>query len=185
MSTEIYQLKITALGIKPSIWRTILIPANATFLDLHDVIMLLFGFEDVHLFAFSDNGGYADQIGDGSDGTKSATKVKLFQKFTDIDKMNYTYDFGDDWNFSIVLQKTLPLTKDAIYPQCIKWKGGMMLEDCGSYYGYEMITNWCRNKTKKNANVLIDYYGDDEILETYADFNPDKFDVNSITLKQL
>ena len=146
MDAEVYQLKITAKDIRPSIWRTILIPNTATFLDLHEVIMELFGFDNSHLFAFSKGSGYEGQISDGMDGTKKASKVKLSQHFMTESKINYTYDFGDDWDFIIELQKILPRIKEAVYPQGIKAKGGMMLEDCGGYYGYEVITNWCRNK---------------------------------------
>ena len=180
----IYQLKITAKYIKPSIWRTVLIPANANFTDLHDIIMELFGFDDSHLFAFSTGGRYGNQISDGLDGAKSATKTKLFQHFTGNDKISYTYDFGDSWEFIIALQKTTPRAKDIVYPQCIKWKGGMMLEDCGGHYGYEVISNWCRNKTQDNADELIDFYGHDEALEWYADFNPDEFDVDSVKFRR-
>ena len=88
MSIEIYQLKITTQNIKPSIWRTVLIPAKATFLDLHGVIMQLFGFDNSHLFAFSTGNRYENQIGDGEDGTKNAAKIKLLQQFMDTDKIN-------------------------------------------------------------------------------------------------
>jgi hypothetical protein len=184
MSKEIYQLKITTKDIKPAIWRTVLIPANSTFLDLHEIIMQLFGFEDSHLFAFMPSNNYEDQLSDGTEGTQNAQKVKLFKYFAHIQKLNYTYDFGDNWEFKIELQKILPRDISSTYPQCIKHKGGMMLEDCGGVYGYEVISNWCRNKTEENAKELIDFYGDEEALEWYEDFNPDEFDINSFSFSK-
>lgn len=53
-----------------------------------------------------------------------------------------------------------------------------MLEDCGGEYGYKIITDWCRTKSKSSKRILIDYYDDPEALEQYADFDPDAFDMN-------
>ena len=35
---EIYQLKITLLGTSPPIWRRLLVPADVTLAQLHDVL---------------------------------------------------------------------------------------------------------------------------------------------------
>jgi hypothetical protein len=181
--TNIYQLKISTKDIKPSIWRTILVPSNITFLDLHGIIMELFGFEDYHLFGF-ENSVFGIPISDGTDGTKNASKIKISECFTKIDKLNYTYDFGDDWNFSISLQKVLAHDKNALYPQCIKSKCGMLIEDCGGSYAYELIANWCRNKTKENADALVECLGDDALDWYGNDFDPDKFDINEIKFRR-
>lgn len=180
MATEIYKLKITTKHIKPSIWRMVLIPANANFLDLHDIIMKLFGFDNTHLFAFYPGNNLASSISYGESGSKNAANTKLYQQFQNVEKLNYTYDFGDNWQFIIKLEKTLPRKKNAIYPQCLKAKGGMLLEDCGGEYSYELITRWCRAKTPENRDALIEHYGHDEVLDWYSNFNPDYFDFTEV-----
>src|SRR5437899_11067280 len=49
---EIYQIKITLLGTSPPIWRRLLVPANLTLEQLHDVLQLGMGWEDCHMHDF-------------------------------------------------------------------------------------------------------------------------------------
>ncbi|MBI2635855.1 plasmid pRiA4b ORF-3 family protein [Candidatus Peregrinibacteria bacterium] len=48
----IYQLKITLDNTSPPVWRRVLIPANATFRELHETMQLSFGWLDSHLHDF-------------------------------------------------------------------------------------------------------------------------------------
>jgi hypothetical protein len=50
---EIYQLKVTLLGTNPPIWRRLLVPANMTLAQLHDVLQAAMGWEDGHMHEFS------------------------------------------------------------------------------------------------------------------------------------
>jgi hypothetical protein len=171
MSDEIFQLKIEAKHIKPNLWRRVLLTSTTTLLQLHEIIMILFGFEGYHLFEFHEMGDI------------DCSKTKLSKSLEHFIILNYTYDFGDCWEFKITLEKTLKKDNSTIYPCCIKSKGGMMLEDCGGEYGYKIITDWCRNKTKSSRRVLVDFYGDPEALEQYADFDPDRFDINEANVE--
>ena len=185
MSKEIYQLKITARYITPIISRTILVPSDITFLDLHYIIVELFGFDGEHLFAFNITSDYRTQISNGTEGTKDASKIKLFENFKTLKSIDYTYDFGDNWEFIVTLQNAVKPDSEAQYPQCIKWEAGMLLEDCGGEEIYQIIANWCRTKTEENEQKLVDVYnGDETILEEYANFNPDKFDPNKINFRK-
>jgi hypothetical protein len=52
MSSEtklVYQLKITLDGIRPPIWRRILVSGETTLDQLHDIIQIAMGWEDDHL----------------------------------------------------------------------------------------------------------------------------------------
>ena len=51
--TNVYQIKITLLDIKPSVWRRILVPETFTFQNLHDAIQDVMGWDDCHLHCFS------------------------------------------------------------------------------------------------------------------------------------
>ena len=44
---------------------------------------------------------------------------------------DYVYDFGDNWEHKIQLEKILPREKDIKYPICIKGKRACPPEDCG------------------------------------------------------
>jgi len=53
IAPEIYQLKVTLLGTSPPIWRRLLVPANITLAQLHDVLQTAMGWEDGHMHEFS------------------------------------------------------------------------------------------------------------------------------------
>jgi Plasmid pRiA4b ORF-3-like protein len=49
---EIYQIKVTLLGTDPAIWRRVLVPADLTLEQLHNVLQLAMGWEDCHMHEF-------------------------------------------------------------------------------------------------------------------------------------
>ena len=50
--SDIYQIKITLLGTKPPIWRRLLVPADLTLAQLHNVLQIAMGWEDGHMHEF-------------------------------------------------------------------------------------------------------------------------------------
>jgi hypothetical protein len=48
-STQVYQLRAVLRGIRPLIWRRLLLRADSTIADLHRVLQLYFGWSDAHL----------------------------------------------------------------------------------------------------------------------------------------
>lgn len=171
--TEIYQFKIVVRGIKPIIERILWIKSTATFFNLHNVIQRLFGLDASHLFEFYPSRD-ASPIGDGHDYSRLAKNVKLSTEFRYIKKMRYIYDFGDNWEFSILLQKILPDNKLVDYPFCVDGIGDMLIEDCGGPHCYTMLAPWCKNKTKENKDALLEIF-DEEMLEQYEDLDLEEF----------
>jgi hypothetical protein len=53
---DIYQIKVTLLGFKPWIWRRLLVPADLTLAQLHDVLQAAMGWQDCHLHEFNIGG---------------------------------------------------------------------------------------------------------------------------------
>jgi hypothetical protein len=52
MKNTRYQIKVTLKGIRPPIWRRLLIPADCTMDALHCAIQIAMGWMDGHLYAF-------------------------------------------------------------------------------------------------------------------------------------
>ena len=50
---DIYQIKVTLLGTSPPIWRRLLVPADVTLAQLHDVLQTAMGWDDGHMHEFS------------------------------------------------------------------------------------------------------------------------------------
>ena len=53
IAAEIYQLKVTLLGTNPPIWRQLLVPADLTLAQLHDVLQIAMGWQECHMHEFS------------------------------------------------------------------------------------------------------------------------------------
>lgn len=129
-----YQLKITVKGSKPPIWRRILAPDKISFRDLDDIIEEAFGWTHSHMFSFyfreADESFQGGPMAEPTDTADARIDGWLWEGCTFL----YTYDFGDDWEHTVTVEKILPYDKR--YPQVIKSKGPNMIEDCGGIWGF-------------------------------------------------
>jgi len=57
----------------------------------------------------------------------------------------YAYDFGDNWQHVITLEKILPAAQDTKYPLCLAGKRACPPEDCGGVWGYADLLRVLRN----------------------------------------
>ena len=135
--TKILQLKILLEGITPKIWRRFLVKDNISFHDLHNIIQLLMGWGNYHLYSF-----YIDkeEIGmpdpDFRNELLNAKKIKLKDKLPLKQKFGYVYDFGDNWEHILTVEKSLDNKDIALVPICLEGERACPPEDCGSYPGY-------------------------------------------------
>jgi len=135
---RIEPLKISIKGAKPPVWRRMLVEPTSSFYDLHTIIQTIFEWMDCHLHEFKAGGGtYADRasLEDSSSWGESAKDEALFsiehELVNEKDKIEYTYDFGDDWRHTIVLEKILPFEDNKQYPVCTGGRGDSFGEDSG------------------------------------------------------
>ncbi|MBC8466192.1 plasmid pRiA4b ORF-3 family protein [bacterium] len=143
---QVYQFKITLCGIRPPIWRRIQVPETYSFWDLHVAIQDAMGWWDSHLHLFeifNPRSGSKNEIGIpakdlGYDNeTLAGWKYYIADYFNMENKScNYFYDFGDDWQHIILLEKIIPCENGIKYPTCIKGKRACPPEDCGGVWGY-------------------------------------------------
>ena len=136
---RIYQIKVSLRGLRPTIWRRILVPSTMTLAQLHDTIQIAMGWSDAHLHQFVVNDDYFG-IPDSEfpDDTKNENFYKLYQILRkEKDYLLYEYDICDSWEHKVVLEKVFPLQKDIPLPQCIKGQRACPPEDCGGIWGYQ------------------------------------------------
>ena len=143
---RVYQFKITLNDIRPPIWRRIQVPETYSFWDLHVVIQDAMGWLDYHLHQFDINNpstGMKENIGIPDDDFEMDYDIhpgweKKIKHYFSMDnkKAMYSYDFGDDWRHTVILEKILLRDKNIDYPTCIKGKRACPPEDCGGVWGY-------------------------------------------------
>ena len=175
---KIYQLKVTLLRTSPPIWRRLLVPADLTLEQLHDVLQAAMGWEDCHMHDFrvgSRRFGKPlpdEEFGDGPV-TASERTTRMFDVLRKVGaKAVYTYDFGDGWKHGIVLEKMLALEAGRDYPACIDGKRHGPPEDCGGVWGFYNLLDAISNPEHDEHEEASECLGDD--------FDPEAFSVDDV-----
>lgn len=145
--TEAVILKVSLRLGDHQIWRRLVVPIWKTFDQLHDMLQRAFDWQDYHLHDYKiyDNDGQPiiNLVSDEEAlsypigiemklerGVKLSEYVRTFKNFT------YTYDFGDDWQHDIVVEKVID-DHDTNYAVCLAGEGDRPPEDVGGESGYE------------------------------------------------
>jgi hypothetical protein len=158
---SIYQFKITLLETDPPIWRRIQVPEYYTFYELHLAIQNAMGWLDshLHMFEVKDKRGRdgkmrlecpvcIEDISEEEFFLTTEVPIKRYFKKTG-DRAYYVYDFGDNWEHDVSLEKILPKEPKRKYPICLDGKLACPPDDCGSIPGYYE----CVEAVKKRDNT--------------------------------
>lgn len=178
--TLVYQFKITLRGVSgPPVWRRVLVLSDITLADLHDVIQRAMGWGNSHMHVFS-RGGQEYGSPDPELGHASDRNVLLSQVFTrQGDRLRYTYDFGDDWEHDIVLEKTRTAVTQETYPCCVAGKGACPPEDCGGAWGYAGLKGILADPSHEDHQDMLEWLG----LDAGKDFDPKRFSVAEVNAR--
>ena len=178
---SLYQIKVTLKGSKPPIWRRIIVPSDYSFSELHSVIQVAMGWLDMHLYSF-EVGDVLIEESNEEDlfGNLFSAREKMGAEETLIselllkegDKCLYTYDFGDDWEHTILLEKILSPDDSFVGPICVKGKRACPPEDCGGIHGYEYLLEVLNGPDSEEKEEFLEWLGDD--------FDPELFEVDVI-----
>ena len=170
----VYQLKITLRDIRPPIWRRVQVK-DCTLAELHEIIQVAMGWEFSHLYSFEVDGidyGDLDMTGDELD-MKDDRRAKLSrlvrgEKF----KFRYTYDFGDNWEHEIVVEKILPPEEGKTYPVCVDGKRAGPPEDVGA-----PGVTWISSRPCATRNIRSTMSSRSGIDDP---FDPEAFDIDEV-----
>ena len=168
----VYQLKITLRDIKPPAWRRVQVK-DCSLAKLHDIIQTCMGWDGYHLHAFEVGGEqYSEPDPDGIMETEDERTVKLSQVVTGgIKKFSYVYDFGDNWDHIIQVEKTLEPEAGVRYPRCTAGKRACPPEDCGGPWGYGDVLDAIQNPEHEQHGDLKEWVG--------GEFDPEEFDMEA------
>ena len=173
---QIYSFKITLENVGVPVWRKVQVNSSSTFLELHNIIQILFDWQDDHLHEFriqKSNGIRQKNVVIESDEEASSpfdslffddeqtylseTEERLHDHFlVEKDQARYTYDFGDDWQHKIVLEKILEPAEGTTYPICTAAKNDAPYEDSR----YEVITGSLSLLNSNAKGIVADVNGE-------------------------
>lgn len=137
-----FQLKVTLKGTKPPIWRRVLVDGSATLDEVHEVIQAAFGWWNYHLYDFEfgrTRYGVPDPDWDFGPPTRDASKSRIHEVAAPGTSFTYTYDFGDNWEHKVTVEKVIEIPPDLKLPACIDGRRAGPPEDCGGLWGYEEL----------------------------------------------
>jgi len=168
------QFKLTLTGIRPPIWRRILVPEGLSLSGLHDVIQEVMGWTDSHLHDFQWRGkrfGRPDPECDWDQVIDEDTVPLKELGLSVKDKLKYMYDFGDGWEHVLTVEKVLAAGEPQM-PVCLKGARSCPPEDCGGIWGYANLLKILQDPTHKEYEEWKTWLPED--------FDPEQCDLAEI-----
>lgn len=153
---ELYQLKITLEGMKPPIWRRIIVPKSIKLPELHLVIQAAMGWTNMHAHQFvCGHDDYGPPDPDLPTRAKSETRVQLGALLSEEDEtLIYEYDFGDSWLHLVKLERLLEPDAKHPVPRCVGGGRACPPEDCGGLVAYqELLTILANPGHEQHAEI--------------------------------
>ena len=172
--TPIHQLKITLKHIQPPIWRRVLAPGDASLEHLHLVIQAVMPWLNYHLHHFQMGETFygiphSDDFLEYVDSSDSELCTVLA---SEGDKLVYEYDFGDNWEHEVLLERILEPDPDILYPTCIAGERACPPEDCGGPHGYALMLEALADPAHEEYQRYKEWLG--------GEFDPEAFDLEEV-----
>lgn len=165
--TNVLSLKVTLRGVRPPIWRRLLMPGTMTLGDLHQAIQAAMGWRDCHLHAFDIDGQpYGDRRTTDDVADENRLTLNSLVK-SGIARFGYTYDFGDTWEHAVAIEKTQSAVNGSSYPACVAGKRNCPPEDCGGSWGYQHLMAVLADPGHPERAEQLEWIGEE--------FDPDAF----------
>ena len=156
-----YIIKVTIKNTHPPVWRRLQIPAGITFHELNAIIQLAFNWSGYHLYSFEIGNlliEIPDDIFDDFDyKVINSKRTKVDKYFDKIEKLEYTYDFGDNWIHDIQIENVVESEEKLKNPVCLKAKMASLPEDCGGPWGYEDLLDVINNPKDERYQDMKDW----------------------------
>lgn len=175
---HVIRLRIQLLGLRPPIWRSIEIRADATFWALHVALQNAMGWTDSHLHDFelpSTDAGPPTWIGmpDSEGDDDRQIHVEQDQRLDAWihhpgERFFYNYDYGDDWRHEVTVEAIEPAAPGTRYPRCLAGERACPPEDVGGPAGYEEFLEALMDPSHPEHETYRDWLG--------TDFDPERFD---------
>lgn len=176
--SRVCTIKVSIRHVKPPIWRRIEVEEETYLDELHDIIQIAMGWDDKHLHMFRTRDAnysipYVDSDDvDSDDDDLDERDVTIGDLIADdVRKFVYEYDFGDEWEHEIVIEKVEDASPGARLPRCVKGKRACPVEDSGGPYGYMQLLEALANRRHRGHKDAVEWIGS---------YDAERFDLDEI-----
>jgi hypothetical protein len=163
-------LKVVLRGVRPPVWRRLLVPASMTLAELHSVLQTAMGWSGGHLYAFDVGGVSYGDVEEFEGEVGNDTRVRLASVVKQVAKFRYEYDFGDGWEHDVIIEE-VQLATSMRAPLCLAGRRACPPEDCGGPWGYAHLLEVLADPGHPEHDELSAWVG--------GRFDPAEFDVNA------
>jgi hypothetical protein len=158
----IARLKVTLMNVEPAVMRRLDVPLRIRLDRLHLVLQAAMGWTNSHLYEFTAGGvgwGLPDPDFDG--GPLPAAKATLFDVIEDTGArtIHYVYDYGDNWDHVIRIERIGEPDPQALYPQLVAATGRCPPEDVGGPPGYAEFLAAIADPTHEEHEHMLTWCG--------------------------
>jgi hypothetical protein len=161
------QLRIELRGVKPLVWRRILVPETVTLAKLHVILQWAMGWTNSHLHEY--------EIDDwpGAQPLNDERRVRLKPLIeSGLRRFTYQYDFGDNWEHVIKVEDLVAPTSGTPPIVCLAGANACPPEDVGGYPGYAEFLEVLADPTHEEHTSMLIWAG--------GAFDPKAFDLAEI-----
>jgi hypothetical protein len=162
MTERRYLLKIKLAEIEPDIWRQFVVPADITLDRLHDVIQVVMGWTDSHLYEFLIGNRRYTELPEFEEDGLEAGKYRLGDLLDQKGgAFDYRYDFGDNWLHIITIEDDRyenPALVSEI--ECLDGARACPPEDIGGVFGYDEFCDAVNNPDHEEHEHIRQWYGE-------------------------
>ncbi len=171
---DIFELVVKLRGIEPEIWRRLLVPAELTLGGLHEVIQVSMGWQNSHLHDFA-VGSVRFGMADVEDElfVVDETGAPLGAVANVGTTVLYRYDFGDDWEHDVVVDKVIPSGEWLL--SCTDGARACPPEDCGGPPGYQRLLEALSDAAHPEHKEMRTWAG--------RGYDPGKFELAAVNRK--
>lgn len=145
---KLYQFHIQIDIEGYDIWRRVLVPSTYSFRHFHNIIQIVFDWQNYHLHSFEakkdgvkdkiivmdDDPGSLEWLDFDRQDILQERFVALEDIFPEYEEVMYEYDFGDSWEHKIILEKVIK--SNSYKATFLEGDGERPPEDVGGSWGY-------------------------------------------------
>lgn len=166
---RIYQIKLTLTDSEPLIWRRLLVTATTTLEELHKIVQIAMGWQNLS--------NYHYRIGKQRSDTEPCLLEMPINEIIrdDLTRFSYVYDLRDGWFHTIEVEMVLPADPQGHYPHCVIGELRCPPEGCGGIWGYNELLEILDDPEDPQYMARWDEVG--------GDFDPDHFDVSLVNMQ--
>ena len=168
-------LHVELAHVQATVWRRVIVPADAPLDVLHDILQAAFGWTNSHLHDF--------RVGDARFGMADLEDELLVvdERAAPLGaitragaKFIYRYDYGDNWEHVVHVESV----SEDVEPTAVTCMGGARArppEDCGGPRGYASLLSVLRDPADPEHADMRRWVG--------KKFDPERFDLVAVNKK--